>query len=170
MAATSPGALPSVPPRSTVNHHRHAARRPWRFACVAPRAGQRRNRKHRSEHCRLSADGRRDPRRPTRYRRIACRSYQFASRRRVADIESLRSECLLPVLRCSIRQASREKALLSQWEVGVGLVAGGGPRRGEENGARVEQRYAAGCHRADQTRCARRGRNHRGRQMMRSSS
>jgi enoyl-CoA hydratase/carnithine racemase len=30
-------------------------------------------------------------------------------------------------LACDMRFASREKALLSQWEVGVGLVAGGGP-------------------------------------------
>src|SRR6202042_498828 len=28
---------------------------------------------------------------------------------------------------CDMRFAHREKALLSQWEVGVGLVAGGGP-------------------------------------------
>jgi enoyl-CoA hydratase/carnithine racemase len=30
-------------------------------------------------------------------------------------------------LACDMRFASREKAILSQWEVGVGLVAGGGP-------------------------------------------
>ena len=30
-------------------------------------------------------------------------------------------------LACDMSFASREKALLSQWEVGVGLVAGGGP-------------------------------------------
>src|SRR6202035_5294246 len=30
-------------------------------------------------------------------------------------------------LACDMRFASREKAVLSQWEVGVGLVAGGGP-------------------------------------------
>src|SRR5258708_32353807 len=30
-------------------------------------------------------------------------------------------------LACDMTFASREKALLSQWEVGVGLVAGGGP-------------------------------------------
>src|ERR1700680_1959400 len=30
-------------------------------------------------------------------------------------------------LACEMSSASREKALLSQWEVGVGLVAGGGP-------------------------------------------
>ena len=28
---------------------------------------------------------------------------------------------------CDMSFASREKAILSQWEVGVGLVAGGGP-------------------------------------------
>src|ERR1700742_3672811 len=32
-----------------------------------------------------------------------------------------------PLLACDMSIASREKALLSQWEVGVGLVAGGGP-------------------------------------------
>jgi enoyl-CoA hydratase/carnithine racemase len=32
-----------------------------------------------------------------------------------------------PAFACDISFASREKALLSQWEVGVGLVAGGGP-------------------------------------------
>src|ERR1700743_1167207 len=31
------------------------------------------------------------------------------------------------VLACDMTFASREKALLSQWEVGVGMVAGGGP-------------------------------------------
>lgn len=31
------------------------------------------------------------------------------------------------VLACDMSFASREKAVLSQWEVGVGLVAGGGP-------------------------------------------
>jgi enoyl-CoA hydratase/carnithine racemase len=31
-------------------------------------------------------------------------------------------------LACDMSFASREKAVLSQWEVGVGLVAGGGPR------------------------------------------
>ncbi|MFM0008732.1 enoyl-CoA hydratase-related protein, partial [Paraburkholderia dipogonis] len=30
-------------------------------------------------------------------------------------------------LACDMSFASREKALLSQWEVGVGMVAGGGP-------------------------------------------
>src|SRR5207237_10282112 len=30
-------------------------------------------------------------------------------------------------LACDMSFASRERALLSQWEVGVGLVAGGGP-------------------------------------------
>ena len=30
-------------------------------------------------------------------------------------------------LACDMRFASREKAILSQWEVGVGMVAGGGP-------------------------------------------
>src|SRR5258708_15852062 len=30
-------------------------------------------------------------------------------------------------LACDMSCASREKAVLSQWEVGVGLVAGGGP-------------------------------------------
>ena len=30
-------------------------------------------------------------------------------------------------LACDMSFASREKAILSQWEVGVGLVAGGGP-------------------------------------------
>ena len=30
-------------------------------------------------------------------------------------------------LACDMSFASREKAVLSQWEVGVGLVAGGGP-------------------------------------------
>jgi enoyl-CoA hydratase/carnithine racemase len=30
-------------------------------------------------------------------------------------------------LACEMSFASREKAILSQWEVGVGLVAGGGP-------------------------------------------
>ena len=30
-------------------------------------------------------------------------------------------------LACDMRFASREKALLSQWEVGAGLVPGGGP-------------------------------------------
>ncbi len=31
------------------------------------------------------------------------------------------------ILACDMRYASREKAVLSQWEVGAGLVAGGGP-------------------------------------------
>ena len=30
-------------------------------------------------------------------------------------------------LACDMSFASREKAILSQWEVGVGMVAGGGP-------------------------------------------
>src|SRR5580692_7107803 len=34
------------------------------------------------------------------------------------------SECTLA---CDMRFASREKALIAQWEVGVGMVAGGGP-------------------------------------------
>src|SRR6202795_3114988 len=33
-------------------------------------------------------------------------------------------------LSCDMTFASREKAILSQWEVGVGLVAGGGPMAG----------------------------------------
>jgi enoyl-CoA hydratase/carnithine racemase len=33
----------------------------------------------------------------------------------------------MPALACDMSFASREKAVFSQWEVGVGLVAGGGP-------------------------------------------
>src|SRR5438093_13596040 len=33
----------------------------------------------------------------------------------------------MPALACDMSFASREKAVFSQWEVGIGLVAGGGP-------------------------------------------
>src|SRR2546428_1071838 len=53
------------------------------------------------------------------------------SRARVASIASIRG-CGTGVgsefaLACDMRFASREKAILSQWEVGAGLVPGGGP-------------------------------------------
>ena len=38
-------------------------------------------------------------------------------------------------LASDMRFASREKALLSQWEVGAGLVPGGGPMQLDHSGA-----------------------------------
>src|SRR5207247_3111169 len=53
------------------------------------------------------------------------------SRAPVASIASIRGRATGVgselALACDMRFASREKAILSQWEVGVGLVAGGGP-------------------------------------------
>src|SRR5919197_3728423 len=53
------------------------------------------------------------------------------SRAPVASIASIRGRATGVgselALACDMRFASREKAILSQWEVGVGMVAGGGP-------------------------------------------
>jgi enoyl-CoA hydratase/carnithine racemase len=53
------------------------------------------------------------------------------TRATVASIASIRGRATGNgseiALACDMRFASREKAILSQWEVGVGLVAGGGP-------------------------------------------
>src|SRR5256712_7098759 len=53
------------------------------------------------------------------------------SRAPVASIESIRGRATgvgsEVALACDMRFASREKAILSQWEVGAGVVPGGGP-------------------------------------------
>jgi enoyl-CoA hydratase/carnithine racemase len=53
------------------------------------------------------------------------------SRAPVVSIASIRGRATgvgsEPALACDMRFASREKAILSQWEVGAGLVPGGGP-------------------------------------------